>query len=136
VNFVLGAGFVGLLIFGALSLAFFLTAILDCDRAHVSKPRTAAEQRALVLLKEWLSPSDKFGIEAHAVWRPNHLPEKKSRSRGKDWITPNRHDTGSNAARSVAMADERIESTVRAAGGEGIGKTADTKTQIDGLRPT
>jgi uncharacterized protein YjbJ (UPF0337 family) len=31
------------------------------------------------------------------------------------------------------MADERIESRVRAAGGEGIGKTADTKTQVDGL---
>ena len=31
------------------------------------------------------------------------------------------------------MADERIESRVRAAGGEGIGKTADTKTQDDGL---
>ena len=29
------------------------------------------------------------------------------------------------------MADERIESRVRAAGGEGIGKTADT--QVDGL---
>ena len=30
------------------------------------------------------------------------------------------------------MGDERIESRVRAAGGEGIGKTADTKTQDDG----
>jgi hypothetical protein len=65
VNFVLGAGFVGLLIFGALSLAFFLTAILDCDRAHVSKPRTAAEQRALVLLKEWLSPAQLARFESY-----------------------------------------------------------------------
>ena len=32
------------------------------------------------------------------------------------------------------MADERIESRVRAAGGEGIGKTAGTKTQDDGNR--
>jgi uncharacterized protein YjbJ (UPF0337 family) len=31
------------------------------------------------------------------------------------------------------MADERIESRVRAAGGEGIGKTADTETPVDGL---
>jgi uncharacterized protein YjbJ (UPF0337 family) len=31
------------------------------------------------------------------------------------------------------MADERIESRVRAAGGEGIGKTADTNPQVDGL---
>ena len=62
---VLGAGFVGLLIFGALSLAFFLTAISDCDRAHVSKPRTAAEQRALVLLKEWLSPAQLARFESY-----------------------------------------------------------------------
>jgi hypothetical protein len=37
------------------------------------------------------------------------------------------------AMAETAMADERIESRVRATGGEGIGKTADTKTQIDGL---
>jgi hypothetical protein len=65
VGFVLGAAFVSLLILCALSVAFVLTAVLDCDRAHVSKPRTAAEQKALVLLKEWLSLAQLARFESY-----------------------------------------------------------------------
>jgi hypothetical protein len=65
VNFVLGAAFVTLLILGALSIAFFLTAILGCHQAHVGKPRTAAEQKALALLKEWLSPAQRARFERY-----------------------------------------------------------------------
>jgi hypothetical protein len=64
-DFVLGAAFVALLILCALSMAFFLTAILGCHRAHVRKPRTAAEQKALALRKEWLSPAQRSRFERY-----------------------------------------------------------------------
>jgi hypothetical protein len=65
VDFVLGAAFVALLILCALSVAFVVTAILDCHRAHVSKPRAAAEQKALTLLREWLSPAQLARFESY-----------------------------------------------------------------------
>lgn len=64
----LGAGFVALLIFGAISLALFLTAILASHQAHVSKPRSAAEQRAVALLREWLSPAQLARLERYGYF--------------------------------------------------------------------
>jgi hypothetical protein len=64
----LGAGFVALLIFCALSVAFFLTAISSCHRAHVSKPRTSAEQKARTLLREWLSPAQLARFESYGYF--------------------------------------------------------------------
>ena len=61
----LGAAFVSLLILCALSVAFVLTAILEGHRAQVSRPRTAAEQKALTLLKEWLSPAQLARFESY-----------------------------------------------------------------------
>jgi hypothetical protein len=63
VDFLLGAAFVSALIFCSLSVAFLLTAILNCQLAHGSKPRTPAEQKALALLKEWLSPAQRAQFE-------------------------------------------------------------------------
>jgi hypothetical protein len=65
VGFVLGAAFVALLILCALSVAFVLTAISGCHRAQVSRPRTAAEQKAFTLLKEWLSPAQLARFESY-----------------------------------------------------------------------
>jgi hypothetical protein len=65
VGLVLGAAFVSLVILCALSVAFVLTAILEGHRAQVSRPRTAAEQKALTLLKEWLSPAQLARFESY-----------------------------------------------------------------------
>jgi hypothetical protein len=65
VDFVLGAAFVALLILCALSVAFFLTAILGYHRAHACKPLTSAEQKALALLREWLSPDQRARFESY-----------------------------------------------------------------------
>ena len=64
-DFVLGAAFVALLILCALSVAFFLTAILGCHRAHACKPLTSAEQKVLALLREWLSPDQRARFESY-----------------------------------------------------------------------
>ena len=61
----LGATFVSLLILCALSVAFVLTAILEGHRAQVSRPRTAAEQKALTLLKKWMSPAQLARFESY-----------------------------------------------------------------------
>ena len=61
----LGAAFVSLLILCALSVAFVLTAILEGHRAQVSRPRTAAEQKALTLLREWMSPAQLARFESY-----------------------------------------------------------------------
>jgi hypothetical protein len=48
-----------------LSVAFVLTTILGCHRAQVSRPRTAAEQKALTLLREWMSPAQLARFESY-----------------------------------------------------------------------
>jgi hypothetical protein len=66
-DLVLGAAFVALLSLGALSVAFVLTAILAGQRVRVIAPRTRtpAEQKALILLKEWLSPAQRARFESY-----------------------------------------------------------------------
>jgi hypothetical protein len=65
VDFVLGAAFVALLILGALSVAFVLTTILARQRVRVITQRTPAERKALILLKEWLSPAQRARFESY-----------------------------------------------------------------------
>ena len=60
-----GAGFVALLILGTLSLAFGLTAILASRPFRIDARRSPAEQRALDLLREWLSPAQRTDFERH-----------------------------------------------------------------------
>jgi hypothetical protein len=72
---VLGAAFVALLIFGALSVAFVLTTILASHRIRVGTQRTPAEQKALTLLREWLSPAQRARFESYG-----HFEVKGSRT--------------------------------------------------------
>jgi hypothetical protein len=66
-DLMLGAAFDALLILGALSVAFVLTATLAGQRVRVSAPRTPtpAEQKALMLLKERLSPCQRARFESY-----------------------------------------------------------------------
>jgi hypothetical protein len=83
---VLGAAFVTLLILGALSVAFFLTAILGCHRAHVRKPRTPAEQKALTLLREWLSPDQRARFESYGHFEVTGSRTGKRYHIRHDWV--------------------------------------------------
>ena len=80
----LGAAFVALLILCALSVAFVLTANLGCHRAQVSRPRTAAEQKALTLLREWMSPAQLARFESYG-----HFEVIGSRTGKRYRIRPN-----------------------------------------------
>ena len=84
-DFVLGAAFVAWLILCALSVAFILTGILGRHRSHARRQLTPTEQKALTLLREWLSPAQRARFE-----RYGHFEVIGSRT-GKCYrIRPNR----------------------------------------------
>jgi hypothetical protein len=60
-----GAAFVALLILGAMSIAFMLTAMLASRPFRIDARRPPAEQRALDLLREWLSPEQRTQFDRH-----------------------------------------------------------------------
>ena len=64
-DFVLGAAFVAWLILCALSVAFILAGILGRHRSHAGRQLTPTEQKALTLLREWLSPAQRARFERY-----------------------------------------------------------------------
>jgi hypothetical protein len=51
-----------------MAVAAILTSILASHRVGLREPRTPVEQRALALLREWLSPAQRAGLETRGYF--------------------------------------------------------------------